>query len=366
MRPGHDRRPPPWWPDNEPWPPSHGPRWERRGRFFQYRLASLLGVLLPLAFFGGMFLLRSIFGTGPHPPRPLWAPWWFAFAFIVFVFVMTMRRVGRPLGDVISAAERVASGDFKVRVRESGPPWLRSVAAAFNSMTSRLELQQRQRRDLMADIAHELRTPLSVMQGRLEGMIDGVYPRDERHVTQVLDDTRLLARLVEDLRTLAHSESGSLTLQKEPTDIGVLVDEALTSLKPEAEAREVTMRGDLPPDLPLMDVDPLRIREVVLNLVSNAIRYAGAGKAVDATVDLQPQAVTLRVRDNGPGIAPEDLPHIFDRFQKGATSGGSGLGLTIAHNLVAAHGGTIRAESRVGLGTTVIVTLPIPSGGRTP
>jgi signal transduction histidine kinase len=367
MRPHRHRHAPPWWPDTEPWPPSPewppspGAYWERRGRFFRYRMAGVFGILLPLAFFGGMFLLRSLLGSESHPPRSGWVWWWFV-PFLVYMFVTAMRRVGRPLGDVVAAAERVASGDFAARVRESGPPWLRSVAAAFNSMTSRLELQQKQRRDLMADIAHELRTPLSVMQGRLEGMLDGVYPRDEPHVTQVLEDTRLLARLVDDLRTLAHSESGSLTLQKEPTDIGVLVDEALASLKPEAEAREVTIRAEVPVEVPLMDVDPLRIREVVLNLVSNAVRYAGAGKTVDVTIAVQPHALTLRVRDNGPGIAPEDLPHIFDRFHKGAASSGSGLGLTIAHNLVTAHGGTVTAESHLGAGTTVIVVLPTSSG----
>lgn len=274
---------------------------------------------------------------------------------------MTLRRVGRPLGDVVDAAERVALGDFKVRVAEYGPPWLRSVAAAFNSMTARLELQQRQRRDLMADIAHELRTPLSVMQGRLEGMLDGVYPRDEVHVTQVLDDTRLLARLVEDLRTLAHSESGTLRLEKEPTDLAVLLEEALTSSKPEADARGVETTGQYPADLPLMDIDPLRIREVVTNLVSNAVRYSPRGSTVRIEAEADPARVTIRVRDTGPGISAEDLPHIFDRFYKGTASTGSGLGLTIARSLVVAHEGTITADSRVGAGTTIIVTLPIRS-----
>ena len=147
-----------------------------------------------------------------HAAWPLWSPCVFAFVALLFLFIM--RRVGRPLGDVVDAADRVAEGDFAVRVHEHGPPWVRSMARAFNGMTSRLERQNRLRREMMADIAHELRTPLTVMQGRLEGILDGVYPRDDRQVAQVLDDTRHLARLVEDLGTLAHTEGGTLTLQK--------------------------------------------------------------------------------------------------------------------------------------------------------
>jgi two-component system OmpR family sensor kinase/two-component system sensor histidine kinase BaeS len=264
---------------------------------------------------------------------------------------------------VVSAAERVASGDFSTRLTERGSPWLRSVAAAFNRMTSTLQRQQQQRRDLMADIAHELRTPLSVMQGRLEGMLDGVYPRDERHVAQVLDETRMLARLVEDLRTLAHSESGTLTLEKEPTDLGVLVYEALAALKPDADTRSVTVQAQVPAELPLLDLDPLRMREVVTNLVANAIRYSPAGGTVHVEVATTPATLTMRIRDGGTGIAQDDLPRIFDRFYKGTGSTGSGLGLTIARNLVTAHGGTLTAESRIGVGTTMTVEI---SRGQTP
>ena len=134
-----------------------------------------------------------------------------------------MRRVGWPLGDIVAGADRVAGGDYTVRVSEAGPPSLRSVARAFNSMTARLQSQDEQRRHLMADVAHELRTPLTIVQGRLEGLLDGVYPRDDVRLSELLDDTRVLARLVEDLGTLANAESGALGLRKEPTDLAILV-----------------------------------------------------------------------------------------------------------------------------------------------
>lgn len=360
MRGRGRRHPPPWWPANEPWPPRHGPPW-RHGRFFQVRLAALLAIVLALTVYGGLAFIRTALAGRPAAIQPVWSLV-FLFLLVALVFVLTMRRVGRPLGDVVAAAERVASGDFAVRVLEQGPPWLRSVAAAFNSMAARLELQRRQRRDLMADIAHELRTPLSVMQGRLEGMLDGVYPRDEQHIAHVLEETRMLARLVDDLRTLAHSENGTLALQKEPTDLHLLLDEALAAFRPTAEKRGVGVTLGSDPGLPLMDIDPLRIREVVTNLLSNAVRFSPGGTTVRVEAEARPDAVLVRVRDDGAGIPADDLPHIFDRFYKGTASGGSGLGLTIARSLVTAHGGTIVAESRAGSGTTIVVTLPIQPG----
>ena len=355
-RPSGRHRAPPWWPAGDPWPPRRRPH--RGRRFFLVRVATLFVIFLALSVYGGVTLLRTVIGRGSPgelPGQPLWP---IAVGLLALVFVLTMRRVGRPIGDVVDAAERVASGDFAVRVAERGSPSLRSVAAAFNSMTTRLEQQQRQRRDLMADIAHELRTPLSVMQGRLEGMLDGVYPRDEQQVTQVLEETRTLARLVEDLRTLAHSESGTLTLDKEPTDLGILLDETLAAFRPEAETRGVIVNSRIPADMRLIEIDPLRIREVVMNLLSNAVRYSPVGSTVLVEAEGGAESVVVRVHDNGPGISTEDLPYIFDRFYKGTTSSGSGLGLTIARGLVTAHGGTIAAVSHPDTGTTMTVTLP--------
>jgi len=278
---------------------------------------------------------------------------------LALVFLAAMRRIGLPMGDVVSAADRVAAGDFSARVAERGPPFLRAVARAFNSMASRLSEQDRQRRELMADIAHELRTPLAVVQGRLEGLLDGVYPRDDARLGEVLEETRLLARLVEDLGTLAHSERGTLGLQKEPTDLGVLLGDAARALASEAAAQGIAIHVENGADLPLLDVDPLRVREVVTNLIANAIRHGDRGTEVFIGAERSDGHVTVRVRDTGPGIAPAERPRIFDRFQKGGRSRGSGLGLAIARNLVVAHGGEIAAESELGRGTTVTFTLPL-------
>jgi signal transduction histidine kinase len=277
----------------------------------------------------------------------------------VLAVTLLARNIGSPLGEVVAASDRVATGDLTVRIREHGAPWIRSVARAFNSMTSSLEVQHRQRRALMADVAHELRTPLTAMQGRLEGIVDGVYPADTAHVQQVLDDTRMLARLVEDLRTLAHSESGTLTLQRESTDVSALVHEVLAMFRAAASSAGVRLVVRTPEGVPPLEVDPVRIREVLTNLVSNALRYSPAGGTVAVDIDPAAPAVTIRVNDEGPGIPAVDLPHIFDRFYKGTSSDGSGLGLTIARNLMLAHGGTLTAANRPDGGTTFVATLPI-------
>jgi signal transduction histidine kinase len=275
-----------------------------------------------------------------------------------------MRRVGTPLGDIVSAADRVASGDYEARILERGTPFLRRVARAFNGMTTTLQAQDRQRRQLMADIAHELRTPLTIVQGRLEGLVDGVYPRDEAQLTEVLKETRMLARLVDDLRTLANAEAGSLSLHKEPTDLAVLIHDAVGTFAADAAAARIALRVDDRAELPLVDVDPVRVREILINLLANALRHTSADGAitVSARLDARTDArmIVVSVSDTGSGIAPDDLPRIFDRFYKGATSHGSGLGLAIVRNLVIAHGGDVTATSELGHGTTIAFTLPIP------
>jgi signal transduction histidine kinase len=291
------------------------------------------------------------------PDRPVLALAVMLVVATAWLFVVAMRRIGAPVTDIVNAADRVAEGDLSVRLDEEGPRWLGQVARAFNSMTMRLDRQQRDRVALMADIAHELRTPLSVMQGRIEGMLDGVYPRDESQIGQVLNDTRTLARLVEDLRTSADLESGALVLRRETTDLGVLIEEAVQMFRPDAGARGISLDVETG-DLPLLTIDPVRIREVLTNLLSNAVRYSPDGGQVRITAEAARGSVEVRVGDNGLGIPPQELPRIFDRFQKGPTSKGSGLGLSISRSLVAAHGGAITAES-TSAGTTMTVTLPI-------
>ena len=239
----HRRHRPPWWPETEPWPPENARAGWRRGRArFVRRIALVFALMLFLSALGISTLVSMLFGgravAGATAPMAL------AIMIVLVVagaLAVSMRRVGGPLGDVVEAANRLAGGDYAARVPEHGPPSLRTVGHAFNSMAARLESQDRLRRQLMADIAHELRTPLTVIQGRIEALLDGVYPRDDAQLGQTLAETRMLARLVEDLRTLAHAESGTLTLQKEPTDVAVLAQEVVDTFAAEAAERKVTM-----------------------------------------------------------------------------------------------------------------------------
>jgi len=346
---------PMWWPANEPWPPAGRAR--RRARFLRRAILLVAAVLLVTAIGSGVLTAFAAgrWGGPGHLPIVAIAVW-------ICMFVMSsvaLRRVGGPVGDIVDAAHRVADGDYSARIVPGGPRFVRAVAGAFNTMAGRLQAQDRQRRELMADIAHELRTPLAVIQGRLEGLLDGVYARDEEHLAGVLEETRVLARLVEDLRTLANAETGVLTLQKEPTDLSMLIRDVVNTFSGETSGRGIGVQVHLPADLPLLTIDPLRVREVLVNLLSNALRFTPPGGVVSIDGRLDDGAVAVAVRDSGPGIAPEDLPKIFDRFYKGKASRGSGLGLTIARNLVTAHGGSIRAESAPNAGTTLRFTLPI-------
>lgn len=356
----HRRHRPPWWPENEPWPPMNRRAGWKRGRArFVRRMAVAFAAALFLSALGIGTLVSMLFGgrglAGTSGPMALTVVFGL---FLAGLLAVTMRRVGAPLGDVVEAANQLASGDYTARVVEHGPSSLRTVGRAFNSMAARLESQDRQRRQLMADIAHELRTPLSVIQGRIEGLLDGVYPRDDAQLGHALTETRLLARLVDDLRTLAHAEGGTLTLQKEATDLAILAQEVVDTFAVEANSRNVTLRLNAPPDLPLVFVDPLRLREILMNLLSNALYHTPANGRISIELGGATHRVAVKVADTGTGIAAEDLPKIFDRFYKGSTSRGSGLGLAIARNLVTAHGGEINAESQPGHGTAITFSLP--------
>jgi signal transduction histidine kinase len=279
------------------------------------------------------------------------------------VVARMVRRLAGPVGDVMEAADRVAAGDYTVRVTERGPGDVRRLARAFNAMTSRLEANERQRRSLLADIAHELRTPLSVIQGNVEGVLDELYPADRAHLEPVLEETRVMARLLDDLRTLSTAESGALRLDRRLSSPGDLVRDAVAAFAPRAGAESVTLTADLRTGLPTVDVDPVRIGEVLSNLLHNALRHTPRGGSVTvaaATLD-GGDAVEFTVEDSGPGIPDDVLPHVFDRFVKTADTGGAGLGLAIARGLVEAHGGHISVANRDGGGTVIRFRLPAGS-----
>jgi signal transduction histidine kinase len=222
-------------------------------------------------------------------------------------------------------------------------------------MVSRVEASEAERRRLLADVSHELRTPLSIVQGNLEALIDGVYPADEAHVRPILEETRVLARLVEDLGTLSLAEAGALSLHREPTDVAALARETAGSFRPQALAAGISIETHADADV-VADLDPVRIREVLANLVANAVRYART--RVGVALSTEGDRFSIAVSDDGPGIDAAVLPHVFERFSKSSESRGAGLGLAIAKSLVTAHGGEIGAESAPGQGTTMRFTLP--------
>jgi two-component system sensor histidine kinase BaeS len=268
-----------------------------------------------------------------------------------------IRGVGMPLRGVMEAADQVAEGNYSIRVEERGPPPIRALARSFNTMTERLGSHDRVRRDMMADIAHELRTPLAVIQGKLEGLLDGVYERDDAQLTELLAEVHVLGRLVEDLRTLALTESGALKLEKEPTDLSELANDIARALQ--GAAGNTQLRVEFPLDLPLVTIDAVRIREVLVNLVTNAVEHTpSGGTIVISLADAGNEGISVEVSDSGTGMAPEETDRVFERFHKGMGSGGLGLGLAIARNLVIAHGGDIHLTSEPGQGTKVRFTIP--------
>ncbi len=351
---GHSGGRPPWWPADEQWPPVGEFPWHKVRRRFFTRVVLVVVVLFLLAVVVPLALLWWLLAAAGAQSAGKAIVGGVVILGLLVLAARGLRRVALPFGDLIEAAGRVESGDYSVRVKEPrhGPYELRSVARAFNAMTARLEADEKQRRTLLADVSHELRTPLAVLQGEIEAMIDGIHPADEDHLTASLEEIRVLGQLVEDLRTLTLAEAGTLTLHREPTDVAVLAQDSCSAFDGLARSAGVTLQVDMADDLPLVELDPLRIRQVLGNLVANALRYAPAGTAVrvvgervDNSAD---ERVAISVIDSGPGVSAELLPRLFERFAKSADSRGSGLGLAIARRLVEAHGGTIRAESPAG------------------
>jgi two-component system, OmpR family, sensor histidine kinase BaeS len=325
-------------------------------RFGCFALLLLFLIGLVIAFF--VEVISSWFGG--RPSAALAAVLGIAILVVVLAGLRRLvRSTAAPVGELIEAAGRVEAGEVGAQVPERGPEEVRQLARAFNAMTSRLEETDASRRRLLADVSHELRTPLTVMQGNLEGMLDGLYPIDQEHLAPVLEETRVLARLVEDLRTLSLSESGTLRLHREPTDVGRLLEEVAVAHRVAADAAGVSLSVRAAPDLPTIEVDPARLRQVIGNLVANALRFTPSGGSITLGATRSGDGIGLTVRDTGAGMEPDAVAHAFDRFTRSPDSSGTGLGLPIARNLVEAHGGTIVLRSTPGEGTTVEVQLPV-------
>lgn len=365
---GPPRHRPPWWPATESWPPEH--RW--RGHYgFAAPLGCLFVATFALMMLGlvtlGAFALAVVLGSGAPSMGGRLAVG-AALAAVLLVALVSgrgMARIARPLNALSDAAGRVASGDYSARVEEPtrGPASVRALVRSFNVMAARLEVSHEQRRSLLADVSHELRQPLAILRGELEAIQDGVHAPDEARLRLLLQETAVLTRLVDDLRTLALSEAGTLPLHREPTDLGVLIGETVAGLASNATSAGVTLETRIALGLPLLDVDPVRIREVLANLLENALRYTPRGGRVDVEAASEGAWVRVSVRDTGPGIDPELLPRVFERFAKSDTSKGFGLGLAIARHLALAHGGTLEAASvpggGTGGGTTMTLRLPL-------
>jgi two-component system OmpR family sensor kinase/two-component system sensor histidine kinase BaeS len=366
---------------------THWPRFaqKQRGVFFLRFFTAFALIILPIL--AGMaafaYLVSRFFEEGSGMAALAWilgCSLSLALPFLsAVVALFVFRGVATPLADVMAAAEAVAQGDLNVRVPipEQGPKDFRRLAESFNHMIAELARLDQQRRGLTADVAHELRTPLHIIQGNLEGILDGVYQPTPEQINTLLEETRTLTRLVQDLGTLSLADAGQLPLTLEALDLPEFLDDVRTSFSGQAEAAGIDLQVEVlkgqPPANPETDVsspsmiihaDPARLNQVISNLVANALRHSREGGRITLRALPNPVGVTLQVADNGEGISVEDLPFIFDRFWKGdrsraRTSGaGSGLGLAISRRLIEAHGGRIEVESEVGSGTTFTIILP--------
>jgi len=300
-----------------------------------------------------VWLLTTLIGAG-----------WFSAVLavaLIGMFMLLARRVVRsvhlaaaPMSELIEASARVEAGQFGTQVPERGPGELRTLARAFNAMSTRLAETDAERRRLLADVSHELRTPLTVIQGNIEGILDGLYAPDRTILERILAETHQLERLIEDLRTLSMADAGALALQREPTDLGALAADVVAAFQPQAGMGRVALTVEAVDGLPDLELDPLRVRQVITNLVSNALRHTPADGRTTVAVGSSADGQVLSVTDTGSGMGPESASHAFDRFWRSSDSPGAGLGLAIARDLMRAHGGDVELRSALGEGTTVI------------
>jgi signal transduction histidine kinase len=286
-----------------------------------------------------------------------------AVAVAALVTFFLSRRILSPVESLARAAHGLSRGDFSQRVNVRSKDELGELANAFNSMAEDLERTEQLRRNLVADVAHELRTPLSNIQGHVEAIRDGLLPAEPATFDSIYEEVRLLARLVEDLQELTLAEAGQLTLLRQSTDVVEIVRRAVAAARPQAKAKGLALRTELHAQQATVEADPGRVGEVLRNLLGNAITHTSERGRITVNLSDEGNELRIGVADTGAGIPPEDVPYVFERFYRVDPSrvratGGAGLGLTIAKRLVEAHGGTIRAESELGKGSRFTFTLP--------
>jgi len=353
---------------HEPFPrPHHFPSRWKEGRRFILPFVMFLGgtAFLFLTAIGIVVYFATTLGNGRfHPSMALLVCGVPIVFFIVTAIIgsFTFRRYGRPMTNIFSAIDSISEGDLSVRVPEHYPRQFGQLAKRFNHMVSELERADQQRRNLTADIAHELRTPLHIIQGNLEGIIDGVYQPTPEHINNTLDETKLLARLVNDLQTLSLAEAGQLPLHPTRFLLADLMDDLTSSFSSQAASLGIDLQTNMTNPSKELTADYDRLNQVLSNLISNAIRHTPQAGIISLETASTISGVRIAVRDTGQGIPAEDIPFIFDRFWRGDKSRtertNSGLGLAIAKQLILAHHGTIEAQSELGEGTTFIIDLP--------
>lgn len=310
------------------------------------------------------------FGRPPGDPRPSYINISFIIAgslgLVLALILSTLlaRRISRPLSDLTSATRRIAAGDYTEKVDVDGGMEVEELEEAFNTLTESLARNEQLRKNMVADIAHELRNPLATLRGNLELIQDGKIDYDEEAGDSLLEDAVLLSRLVEDLRQLSLAEAGQLELDMTAVDVEGNLNELLSRFEREASAGQISIVVDAAPDLPPIKADKFRIAQVLRNLVSNSMKHTPPGGNITIGAALSDDEVLFRVADTGPGMGPEDVPYVFERFYRVDRSrtrdtGGAGLGLSIAKSLVEMHGGSIWAESESGKGAEVYFTVPV-------
>lgn len=280
----------------------------------------------------------------------------------VLLILGLSRRILAPVEALTAAVRRMEAGDLSQRVKVTSRDEIGELARAFNAMADGLARLEELRRNMVTDVAHELRTPLSNIRGYLEALQDGVVEPERPIIDSLYAEAMLLSRLVDDLQELSLAEAGQLRLERQPVALADVVDRAVEAIRLRAEAKGVTVRVDLPEEL-LVDVDPQRIGQVLRNLLENALTHTPSGGEITVAAHGDARWIEVSVRDTGSGIAAKDLPYVFERFYRADKSrsratGGAGLGLAIAKQLVEAHGGRIGVESKVGQGTQFTFTLP--------
>jgi len=282
----------------------------------------------------------------------------------VAVSVFVSQRVVNPIRQMMQASRHIAAGHYRERVSVTSHDELGQLGRSFNRMAATLEQTEAMRRDLIANVAHELRTPLSSIKGYMEGLLDGVLPAEPDTYQLVYREADRLQRLVNDLQELSRVEAGAFQLERRPVSLASLAGQTADRLRPQFEEKGVKLHLNVPDDLPPVAADEDRLSQVLVNLVGNALQYTPAGKSVTISGTADNRRVELTVTDTGLGIEPEHLPYLFTRFyrvdkSRSRAGGGSGIGLTIARHLVEAHGGEIWATSPgAGQGSTFGFWLP--------